>query len=126
VVLLARLTRAFSAASLVVAALGFGVLASIGSGPFTFGWATYSAEPLPALELAPTLTTGWVLTSIGLYVVAVALSLLVVVPALTRAGAELAGGRAEGVQPLHRRIAVGSVVVAVLLLAVTVLMVWRP
>ena len=58
--------------------------------------------------------------------VALALSLAVVVPALKRAAAELEGGRAEAARALYGRIAAGSGVVSLLLVAVTVLMVWKP
>jgi uncharacterized membrane protein len=71
-------------------------------------------------------TTSWVLTSIILYVIALALSLAVVVPAMKRAAGELEGGRAEAARSLYGRIAAGSGVVSLLLVAVTVLMVWKP
>jgi uncharacterized membrane protein len=101
-------TRVFSLASLLVAVLGFGVLGVIGK--------------TDKVSVA----TGWVLTSIVLYAAALALSLLVVVPSLRRAAAELAGGRTEGAQALYGRLAASSGIVALLLIAVTVLMVWRP
>ena len=75
------------------------------------------ADPGPTLLL---FGTGWGLASIVCYVVAVALSLAVVVPALQRAGGT------EGRSPLYGRIAASSGIVSLLLLAVTVLMVWRP
>jgi hypothetical protein len=53
-----------------------------------------------------------------------ALSLLVVVPALRKAAAELTAGR-DGTA-LYGRIAAGSGIVSLLLVAVTVLMVWKP
>jgi hypothetical protein len=67
-----------------------------------------------------------VLTSIVLYAVALALSLLVVVPSLRRAAGELAANRAQGAQAVYGRLAASSGIVALLLVAVTVLMVWRP
>jgi uncharacterized membrane protein len=108
VALLARSTRVFSLASLLVAVLGFGVLGM--------------ADEKNDLSV----TTSWVLTSIILYLAALALSLAVVVPSLSRAATELAAGRPEAARALYGRIAAGSGVVSLLLVAVTVLMVWKP
>jgi uncharacterized membrane protein len=108
VAVLARATRVFSLASLLVAFLGFAVLGSV------------------AKTDKISVTTGWVLTSILLYVVALGLSLFVVVPALDSAGAALATGGADAGRAVYGRIAASSGIVALLLIAVTVLMVWRP
>jgi uncharacterized membrane protein len=108
VAVLARATRVFSLASLLVAFLGFAVLGSV------------------AKTDKISVTTGWVLTSILLYVVALGLSLFVVVPALESAGAALATGGADAGRAVYGRIAASSGIVALLLIAVTVLMVWRP
>jgi len=105
---LAVSTRVFSLASLLVAVLGFGV---VGTADKRFDLSV---------------TTSWVLTSIILYVFALALSLAVVVPAMKRAAGELEGGRGEAARALYGRIAAGSGVVSLLLVAVTVLMVWKP
>ena len=105
---LAVSTRVFSLASLLVAVLGFGV---VGTADERFDLSV---------------TTSWVLTSIILYVIALALSLAVVVPAMKRAAGELEGGRGEAARALYGRIAAGSGVVSLLLVAVTVLMVWKP
>ena len=105
---LAVSTRVFSLASLLVAVLGFGV---VGTADKRFDLSV---------------TTSWVLTSIILYVSALALSLAVVVPAMKRAAGELEGGRGEAARALYGRIAAGSGVVSLLLVAVTVLMVWKP
>lgn len=105
---LARATRVFTLASILVAFLGFAVLGSV------------------AKTDKISVTTGWVLTSILLYVVALGLSLFVVVPALESAGAALATGGADAGRAGYGRIAASSGVVALLLIAVTVLMVWRP
>jgi uncharacterized membrane protein len=105
---LATSTRVFSLASLLVAVLGFGV---VGTADERFDLSV---------------TTSWVLTSIILYVIALALSLAVVVPAMKRAAGELEGGRGEAARALYVRIAAGSGVVSLLLVAVTVLMVWKP
>ena len=108
VALLSTSTRVFTLASLLVAVLGFAVLGSV------------------AKTDKVSVATGWVLTSIVLYLAALALSLLVVVPSLRRAATELAASRTEGAQAVYGRIAASSGVVALLLVAVTVLMVWRP
>ena len=105
---LAVSTRVFSLASLLVAVLGFGV---VGTADKRFDLSV---------------TTSWVLTSIILYVFALALSLAVVVPAMKRAAGELEGGRGEAARALYGRIAASSGVVSLLLVAVTVLMVWKP
>jgi uncharacterized membrane protein len=105
---LARATRVFSLASLAVAFLGFGVLGVVGK-----------TDKI-------SVTTGWVLTSILLYVVALGLSLFVVVPALETAGNALASGGVEAGRAAYGRIAASSGIVSLLLIAVTVLMVWRP
>lgn len=104
--LLARSTWVFSLASVLVAVLGFGV---VGVADERFGLSV---------------TTGWVLSSIVLYLVALALSLALVVPALRTAAARLADG--TGADALYGRIAAGSGIVSLLLVAVTVLMVWKP
>jgi uncharacterized membrane protein len=106
--LLAGSTRIFTLASLVVAFLGFGVLGVIGK-----------ADKV-------SITTGWVLTSIVLYAVALLMSLIVVVPALEAAATALATGGADAGRAVYGRIAASSGIVSLLLLAVTVLMVWRP
>lgn len=103
--LLARSTWVFSLASLVVAVLGFGVVGT--------------ADKRFDLSVG----TPWVLTSIVLYLVALALSLFLVVPSLRRAAADLTSG---GSTAAYGRIAAGSGIVSLLLVAVTVLMVWKP
>ena len=105
---LARSTRVFSLLSLLVAVLGFGV---VGTADERFDLSV---------------TTGWVLTSIVLYLVALALSLALVVPSMNKAAAALEEGRADGARALYGRIAAGSGIVSLLLVAVTVLMVWKP
>jgi uncharacterized membrane protein len=105
---LARATRVFTLASIVVAFLGFAVLGSV------------------AKTDKISVTTGWVLASIVLYLIALGLSLFLVVPALESAGAALATGGADAGRAVYGRIAASSGVVALLLIAVTVLMVWRP
>ena len=106
--LLARSTRVFTLASLLVAVLGFGVVGTADE------------------QFDISVTTSWVLSSVVLYLVALALSLALVVPALGRAARDLAAGRADEARALYGRIAAGSGIVSLLLIAVTVLMVWKP
>jgi len=106
--LLGRSTRVFSLASLLVAVLGFGVLG------------------MADKKMDLSVTTSWVLTSIIAYLVALALNLALVVPSLHRAAAELTAGRPDAARALYGRIAAGSGVVALLLVVVTALMVWKP
>ncbi len=134
---LARSTMIFTLISLVVAVLGFGAL---GTAPKKDGL---------------TITTPWLLSALAAYLVAFAVSMFVVVPALrgaadhlqasavtasgtaggtvaggTVAGGTVAGGTAAGGTGArtadYRRIAIGSGVVSLLLVVVTVLMVWKP
>jgi uncharacterized membrane protein len=105
--LLTRSTRVFSLASLAVAVLGFGILGIEGK---ERGWSV---------------GTGWVLGSIVCYLLALAINLAVVVPALGRAADDVIN-RGPGRGPLYGRIAAGSGIATLLLVLVTVLMVWRP
>ncbi|MGY1638464.1 DUF2269 family protein [Geodermatophilus sp. SYSU D00742] len=100
--LLTRSTTVVTWASLAVAVLGFGV-----SG----------VEGIP-------LSRTWLWLSIALYLVALVVSLVLVVPALRRAAADLVQGRSA--TALYGRIAAGSGVVSLLLVAVAVLMSWKP
>ncbi|MGK9149017.1 DUF2269 family protein [Plantibacter flavus] len=97
---LATSTAIFSYLTLAVIVLGFGLVGL--------------ADPKYELSV----TTPWVLTSIILSVAAVVLSLVLVVPAMKRAANGATGGSA--------RISAGSGIVAILLVVVTVLMVWKP
>ncbi|AAT88427.1 conjugal transfer protein TrbL [Leifsonia xyli subsp. xyli] len=67
-------------------------------------------------------TTPWILWSIVLYAVALALTLFLVVPAMRRAAAAIRSGE----QSAYPVIAAGSGVASLLLVAVVVLMVWKP
>lgn len=105
----ARSTMIFSLTSLVVVLLGFGLLG------------------LAPKKWDLSVATPWVLISIVLYAVALALNLLAVVPALRSAGEHLTSGTAATLGGNdYRRIAITSGVVTLLLVAVTVLMVVRP
>lgn len=111
----AKATTIFSVGSLAVFIFGFGLI-----------------------EAAPeswnlSLATPWILTSIILYAVALALSLFAVAPALRsvaehlRADADPTAGGVVAVRGNdYRRIAIVSGIVSLLLIAVVVLMVVRP
>jgi len=76
-------------------------------------------------------STTWVLLSVILYAIALALNLFLVVPALRQAAENIietagTGTGATGKVAGYSRIAAGSGVVSLLLVAVVVLMVWRP
>ncbi|MCA0217206.1 MAG: DUF2269 domain-containing protein [Actinobacteria bacterium] len=101
----ARATNVFGWLSLVVAVLGFGLVAFV--------------DPEDKL----TYTTPWLLTSIILYAVAVTIVLSGVAPLMKRAGERLADGK---LAMEYRPIAALSGLSALLLVAVVVLMVWRP
>ncbi len=125
---LAKSTNIFTLLSLLVVLFGFGVLGM--------------SDPKYNLSV----TTPWVLTSIILYALALALSLFVVVPSLRAAAEQLAtattsadatGGVAAVPAPGTARreddrvggygkIAGSSGLVSLLLVAVVVLMVWKP
>ncbi|MBG0738117.1 DUF2269 family protein [Paeniglutamicibacter antarcticus] len=123
---LAKSTNIFTLLSLLVVVFGFGVLGM--------------SDPKYHLSV----TTGWVLISIIAYVVALALNLFVVVPAMRKAadslqvvaagnvsaGNEFApdGGETAPVQARtgYPQIAISSGVVTLLLVLVVVLMVWKP
>ncbi|MDQ1575414.1 MAG: hypothetical protein QOH55_564 [Microbacteriaceae bacterium] len=124
---LAKSSYVFSLLSLLVAVLGFGALGV--------------SDPKDHFSF----TSPWILISIILYVVAVGLSLFLVVPAMRRAAEQLEGaaqlesaatttdaagaatsGTGESTSSGYGAIAGGSGVVALLLVAVVVLMVWKP
>ncbi|MGO4691514.1 DUF2269 family protein [Glaciibacter sp. 2TAF33] len=107
---LAKSTNIFSLLSLVVVVFGFGVMGT--------------ADP----KLNLSITTPWILWSIILYVIALGLTLFLVVPTMRKAAEALAGsgGLATGAAPRYPAIAAGSGVASLLLVAVVVLMVWKP
>lgn len=116
VVSLAKSTRIFTLLSLLVVIFGFG---------------------LQGIYSIP-LTTPWILISIIAYVVALLLNLVLVVPAMRKAGAaavpaaantragDTAHNAPAGEARRYPQIAAGSGVVTLLLVLVTVLMVWKP
>lgn len=105
---LARSTFIFGLASILVVVLGFGVMGM-------------SKHPI-------SITTPWILISLILWIVALALTLLAVVPALRSAGEHLASAdpasRLGGAD--YKRIAIASGVTTLLLIVVVVLMVAKP
>ena len=105
---LAQSTNVLSLASLIVVFFGFGLM---------------SLDK----EVKLSITTPWILSSLILYVVALALSVAVVVPAMRTTGEHLTADApaAEGGND-YKRIAMTSGVVSLLLIAVVVLMVARP
>jgi len=108
----AKSTYLLSLLSLVVAVFGFGVM----------------GMDRPDL----TFTTPWILASLSLYAVALLLNLVLVVPAMRRASAQLEvsssspSAKSQGLNHGYGAIAAGSGVVSLLLVAVVALMVWQP
>lgn len=100
-------TSVLSLSSLLVAVFGFGLVG------------------LADEEYELSLSTPWLLASIIVYVAALALSLFLVVPALRAAAAGL-GTEGFSVDSAYRRVAIGSGITAVLLVAVAILMIWKP
>lgn len=106
---LAKSTFVFTLLSLLVFFFGFGVMGV--------------ADARDNLSF----TTPWILISAILYLIALAVSLVLVVPALRTAAARLQkadGAASEGNE--YPRIAIGSGLVSLLLLVVVILMVWKP
>jgi uncharacterized membrane protein len=103
---LARSTFVFSLLSLLVVVFGFGVMGL--------------ADERSHLSFA----TPWILWSLILYAIALVLNLLVVVPAMRTAAEGLERG--EAARAGYGRIAGASGVATLLLVAVVVLMVWKP
>ena len=108
VAVLAKSTNIFSLLSLIVVIFGFGVM----------GTSEYDTS----------VTTPWVLWSIILYVVALAISLFVVVPAMKKAADALqsSDGSVTTASAGYPAIAAGSGIASLLLVIVVVLMVWKP
>jgi uncharacterized membrane protein len=115
VALLAKSTNLFSLLSLLVVLFGFGVM-GMADDKFKLSF-----------------TTPWILWSIILYVIALAISLFLVVPTMKKAAEALpsSGGliskeNGSGSAARYPAIAAGSGVASLLLVAVVVLMVWKP
>jgi uncharacterized membrane protein len=103
---LARSTFVFSLLSLLVVVFGFGAM-SLADERFDLS-----------------ITTPWILWSLILYAVALVLNLLVVVPAMRAAAEGLERGDLG--RGGYGRIAGASGIATLLLVAVVVLMVWKP
>lgn len=104
---LAKSVFVFSLVSLVVVVFGFGLLGV--------------SDPKYHLSFG----TSWIWMSTVAYLVALALNLFLVVPALRKASVEVSkdgSGRAAR----YPQIAAGSGIVSLLLVIVVVLMVWKP
>ena len=114
VLALAKATSTFSLLSLVVLLLGFAVLGV--------------SDPKEHWSLA----SAWIVWSIVLYVVALAVNLFVTVPAMRRVAADVtastgAAGTVSTSPPAgYGAIAGGSGIASLMLVAVVVLMVWKP
>lgn len=102
---LATSTNIFSWLSLLVIVFGFGVMGM--------------SDPKYHVTVAST----WIWLSIVLYVIALGLSLFLVVPTMRKASADIAAGSAA---KSYAPIAAGSGIASLCLLAVVVLMVWKP
>ncbi|TAM71860.1 MAG: DUF2269 family protein [Microbacteriaceae bacterium] len=109
---LAKSTNLFTLLSLLVVVFGFGVMGM--------------SDPKYHVTFAST----WIWLSIVMYAISFVLSLVVVVPTMRKAAAALqSAGTATDAVPTASRypaIAAGSGISSLLLLAVVVLMVWKP
>lgn len=104
---LAKSTMIFSWLSVLVVVFGFGIM----------GMSEYDIS----------MTTPWILWSIILWVAAMLISLFVVVPSMNKAAAALGTDAADSApRSGYPAIAAGSGIATLLLLAVVVLMVWKP
>lgn len=110
VAVLAKSTNLISLLSLLVVFFGFGVMG------------------LADKKYDLSIVTPWILWSIVLYVIALGLTLFLVVPTMRRAAETLqAADTAQGGEAsTYPAIAAGSGVASLLLVAVVVLMVWKP
>lgn len=110
VAVLAKSTNLISLLSLLVVFFGFGVMG------------------LADKKYDLSIVTPWILWSIVLYVIALGLTLFLVVPTMRRAAEALqAADTAPGAEATtYPAIAAGSGVASLLLVAVVVLMVWKP
>ncbi|HEY5222624.1 MAG TPA: DUF2269 family protein [Microbacteriaceae bacterium] len=115
---LAKSTNLFTLLSLLVVVFGFGVMG------------------MASAQYHVTIASTWIWLSVVMYIIAFVLSLVVVVPTMRKAAAALQAssesattGSAADAAPAANRypaIAAGSGIASLLLLAVVVLMVWKP
>ena len=106
----ARMLKIYSYASVLVIIVGFALMST--DSPFQKG--------KKVGEFGQT----WIWLSLLLWALAIAIVLAVIVPALTKATANL--GRQQSVQTLTARVAAGGGVVGVIFAVVVFLMVYRP
>ena len=125
-----RAVRAGNGAQVAVLAKSTTIFAWLSLLVFVFGFGAMSMAP-DEYELS--VTTPWILWSIILYVIAFALTLFVVVPSMKKAAEALTAGTGTGAgdggeapKSSYPAIAAGSGISSLLLLAVVVLMVWKP
>ena len=121
-----RAVRAGNGSQVAVLAKSTNLFAWLSLLVFVFGFGAMSMAPE---EYELSMTTPWILWSIILYVIAFALTLFVVVPSMKKAAAALGEGAAAGAdapKASYPAIAAGSGISSLLLLAVVVLMVWKP
>ncbi|GAB2510102.1 DUF2269 family protein [Paramicrobacterium agarici] len=105
VAVLAKSTMIFSWLSLLVVVFGFGIM----------GMSEYDIS----------ISTPWILWSLILWAVATIINLALVVPTMRKAASALADGEANE-RSGYPAIAAGSGLSTILLIAVVVLMVWKP
>ncbi|KRC60527.1 conjugal transfer protein TrbL [Agromyces sp. Root81] len=121
-----RAVRAGNGSQVAVLAKSTNLFAWLSLLVFVFGFGAMSMAPE---EFDLSVTTPWILWSIILYVIAFALTLFLVVPSMRKAAAALgesAGDGAEAPKASYPAIAAGSGIASLLLVAVVVLMVWKP
>lgn len=104
-----RMVSIYSYASVVVVIFGFGLMSMK---------APWNNEPVAQFSEL------WIWLSVVLWVIAVAIALAVVVPALDKATAAL--GRGESVSAMTGRVAGSGGVIALLFLVIVILMVYQP
>jgi uncharacterized membrane protein len=106
----ARTVRIYSYVSIVVVILGMGLMSA--------------KAPWDESEHVAEIGDTWIWLSLLLWVAAMAVSLGLVVPSLTKATAEIGEGR--GVGGLTTRVAAGGGVVGLIYAAIVLLMVYQP
>ncbi|MGW9629720.1 DUF2269 family protein [Agromyces sp. NPDC055520] len=117
-----RAVRAGNGSQVAVLAKSTTIFAWLSLLVFVFGFGAMSMAPD---EFNLSVMTPWILWSIILYVIAFVLVLFVAVPSMKKA-AEALGASSEAQTTSYPAIAAGSGLASLLLLAVVVLMVWKP
>lgn len=106
----ARMIRIYSYVSLVVVILGMGLMSQ--------------KAPWDSSEEVAKIGDTWIWLSLLLWVAAMAVSLALLAPSLTKAAAEIGSGR--GVGPLTGRVAAAGGTIGLLYAVIVVLMVYQP